>query len=264
MKQLRTSDGQVIAYREDGVADGTPIALANSLGTDLRLWDLQLAVLATSHRIVRFDMRGHGRSSVPDGEYTLERLALDALELFEELRIDRLAFCGVSLGGMVGQWLGVHARSRLSKLILCNTSAYLGPRQAWDERIARVRAGGMAAVSGAVIERWFTPGYREAGGSAVSIARDMLLTTAPVGYAGCCTAIRDMDLRHSVAAIAVPTLVVGGLLDPATPPEHAEHLVANISGACLAMLPAAHLSNLEQPDAFNRVLVDFLCGQILG
>lgn len=250
-------DGCGIAWRLDGPPGAPVLLLANSLGTDMGLWEPQQA-LGAAHQLLRYDMRGHGQSAVPHGDYSMDRLGRDVVELLDALGLERVDFCGLSLGGMVGQWLAVREPRRVRRLVLANTSAFMGPPGAWQERIATVRGQGMAAIADAVIERWFTPGYRGAGAERSAPVRRMLLGTAPDGYAACCAAIRDMDLRPTAPLIAAPTLVIGGTDDPATPPEHARALAAAIPDARLKMLPAAHLSNWEVPAAFNARISEFL------
>lgn len=251
-------DGRRIAVRVDGAVDRPPLLLSNSLGTTFRMWDAQMPALSQAFRVIRYDSRGHGQSDAPAGDYSIARLAADALAVLDSLHIEKAAFVGLSKGGMVGQWLGAHAPERLTRLVLANTAAWMGPPQAWQARIEAVLKDGMGAVTEAVLERWFTPGFRDAAPEAVAPVRDMLLATAPEGYAGCCAAIRDMDQRASLPAIRVPTLVIGGLQDPATPPAKAEEIAAGVADAKLVMLDAAHLSNIEQPEAFNAALVGFL------
>lgn len=251
-------DACPIAYRFDGPAEAPVLVLSNSLGTAMDMWAPQLAALAARFRVLRYDSRGHGASGVPEGGYGMDRLGRDVIELLDGLGIARASFCGLSKGGMVGQWLGVRAPERLDRLILCCTSPYMGPPAGWDGRIAAVRAEGMAAMTEAVLERWFTPEFRDAGIAAIAPVRAMLLATDPLGYAGCCAAIRDMDMRRLLPLIQVPTLVIGGLRDPATPPEHSEALVAGIPAAACTMLDAAHLANIEQPERFTQAMLDFL------
>jgi 3-oxoadipate enol-lactonase len=264
MRGTIDSDGASLAYSIEGARGAPVVMLSHSLGTDTRLWDQQLPDLASRYRVLRYDSRGHGGSSVPEGGYTLARLGRDALDLIDALGIDRVSFCGISLGGMVGQWLGCHAPERLRSLVLCNTSAYMGPPESWNARIAAVRAGGMAAVADAVLERWFTADFLGSAPPAASLARSMLLATSPLGYAGCCAAIRDMDLRTYRTGLARPTLIIAGLYDAATPPTHSEVLLARLPGARLAMLPAAHLSNLERPQLFTDTLLEFLADSANG
>jgi len=251
-------DGRRIAVRIDGPVDRPPLLLSNSLGTTLRMWDVQMPGLSEAFRVIRYDSRGHGQSDAPAGDYTIARLAADALAVLDSLHIETAAFVGLSKGGMVGQWLGAHAPHRLTRLVLANTAAWMGPAQGWQSRIDTVMEDGMGAITDAVLERWFTPGFRDAAPEAVAPVRDMLLATPPQGYAGCCAAIRDMDQRASLGAISVPTLVIGGLRDPATPPAKAEEIAAAVADSRLAMLDAAHLSNIEQPQAFTAALLDFL------
>jgi 3-oxoadipate enol-lactonase len=251
-------DGRRIAIRVDGAGDRPPLLLSNSLGTTLHMWDAQMPALSEAFRVIRYDSRGHGESDAPAGDYSIARLAADALAVLDSLHIETAAFVGLSKGGMVGQWLGAHAPQRLTRLVLANTAAWMGPPQAWQSRIETVMKDGMGAITEAVLERWFTPGFRDAAPDAVTPVRDMLLATAPHGYAGCCAAIRDMDQRGSLGAIGVPTLVIGGLQDPATPPAKAEEIADGVAGARLVMLDAAHLSNIEQPQAFTAALMAFL------
>jgi 3-oxoadipate enol-lactonase len=220
----------------------------------MAMWNLQMERFTASRRVLRYDSRGHGRSDAPAGDYTIGRLGLDVLELADALDVGAFEFCGLSMGGMVGQWLGVNASSRLSRVALANTAAHMGPRDAWEARISVVKAEGMAAIAPAVAERWFTPEFRGDPQRADWLIA-MLLATSPHGYRGCCAAIRDMDQRSEVYRITAPTLVIGGRDDMATPTADAEFLAREIPGAALVMLNAAHLSNIEQPDAFAEAVL---------
>ncbi|MBL8646504.1 3-oxoadipate enol-lactonase [Sphingosinicella xenopeptidilytica] len=250
-------DGCRIAWALDGPEGAPVLMLSNSLGTTMEMWRPQLAAFAARFRILRYDTRGHGRSDAPPGGYGLDRLGRDAVELLDALGIDHVHFCGLSLGGMTGQWLGARAPDRIDRLILANTAAVMGPPSAWDTRIVTVRQQGMAALTDAILERWFTPEFR-AVPERTSFVRDQLLATDPAGYAGCCAAIRDMDLRPLLNWIAAPTLVITGSRDPATPPADSALIVEAIPGARQVMLNAAHLSNVEQPEAFSTAVLDFL------
>lgn len=255
---VRTEDGCEIAWRMDGPARAPVLMLSNSLGTDMGMWDKQLSAFSEKMRVLRYDTRGHGATSAPAGDYGLDRLGRDALALLDALGMDRVHFCGLSLGGMTGQWLGVFAPERIDRLILANTSPYMGPPTAWQQRMDLVRAQGMGTIAEAVLQRWFTPAFIENSTAEIANVREQLLNTSPQGYAGCCAAIRDMDLRPLSSLIQAPCLVICGTDDPATPPEHAEALHAAISGATCVMLKAAHLSNIEQPTEFTNVALDFL------
>jgi len=251
-------DGCRIAWRIDGPQDAPVLVLSNSLGTAMAMWDGQVSPLAGRFRLLRYDTRGHGASTVAPGDYSLDRLGRDVVELLDDRGIETAHFCGLSLGGMTGQWLGVHAPQRIERLVIANSSAYMGPPQSWQQRMNLVREQGIAAIAEGVLGRWFTPGFAGGGAPGPAGTRDQLLVTSPDGYAGCCAAIRDMDLRPVVHLIDRPALVIAGNLDPATPPDHAERIATAIAGARLVSLDAAHLSNIEQPEGFVRALLDFL------
>lgn len=251
-------DGATIHYEVSG-REGAPwLVFSNSLGTNLGMWDGQVAALADDYRILRYDSRGHGRSSAPEGPYTIELLGRDALAVMDAAGVDKASYCGLSKGGMVGMWLGVNAPERFARLALCNTGAYVPPATLWDDRIATATTKGMAALTEGVIERWFTEPFRKSSPEAVDRVRKMLLTTPAHGYAGCCAAIRDMDQRAAISRITLPTLVIAGARDVATPPERAEEIANAVAGARLVTFEAAHLSNIETEPEFNEALIAFL------
>ena len=245
-------------YALGGAAGAPVLVLSNSLGTNFSMWDPQTPALTKQFRVLQYDTRGHGQSSVTPGPYSVELLGGDVLGLLDFLRLDRVHFCGLSLGGLTGMWLGVHAAGRLSKLVLCNTAAKIGTLETWNARIESVRRGGMQAIASAAIERWFTPEFRAAAPDAVATAQRMTEDTPPEGYAGCCAAVRDFDFREIVAAIRVPALVISGARDPATPPADGRFLAQRIAGAQFAELPTSHLSNSEAPAQFTSTLIRFL------
>jgi 3-oxoadipate enol-lactonase len=250
--------GASLHYRFDGTAGAPVVMLSNSLGTDLSMWDPQVPALVARYRLLRYDTRGHGRSTATPGPYTIEGLAKDALGLLDALGIERVHFCGLSMGGMVGQWIGAHAPQRVDKLILCNTTARIGSPEAYNARIDTVRSSGMAAIVDTVLARWYTPSFAAAAPDAIARTRAMLLATPADGYAACCAAIRDMDQSETARDIAAPTLVIAGAHDLATPPADGRFLAERISRARLTELPAAHLSNIEAAGEFNVALVEFL------
>jgi 3-oxoadipate enol-lactonase len=237
------------------------LVLANSLGTAVALWDRQLAAFAARFHVVRFDMRGHGASSVSSERVDVERLARDVIALLDSRRIARAHFCGLSLGGMVGLWLGAHAPERLNRLVLCNTAAVIGPRSAWDERIRAVENGGTGAIASTVLGRWFTPAFQERAPEVVDYAKRMLLATNPKGYVAACEAVRDMDLREAAQHVRVPTLIVAGAEDRVTPPADGRWLAERIAAARYAELPAAHLSNIEAAELFDASVLRFLSNE---
>jgi 3-oxoadipate enol-lactonase len=237
-------------YRLDGPRGASPLMLCNSLGTTLEMWDLQVAALTTQFQLVRYDRRGHGRSPVLPGPYSIEDLGRDALDLLDDLGIERASFCGLSIGGMVGMWLASEAPERINRLVLCSTAPTLPPREQWVERAATVRADGVAAIADAALDRWFTP---LAPDSLRESFRAMLVGTPAEGYAGCCEALADLDLRDRLAAIEAPTLIVTGEGDPVAPPETGEQLAASISGARhVTVAGARHITNAEQPSTFTQ------------
>lgn len=258
IEYLTLEDGCRIAFRFDGAANAPTLMLSNSLGTTLAMWDAQMKAFTGKFRVLRYDSRGHGASDAPAGAYSLDRLGRDAVALLDHLKLDTVLFCGLSKGGMIGQWLAARASERLEKLVLCNTAAYMGPSSAWQARIDLVAKDGMVAVTDAVLGRWFTPKFLDTHPGKVAPVRDMLLATKPNGYMGCCAALRDMDLRPVLYANRTPTLVIAGKHDPATPPEKAEELAKKSQNAMLVMLEAAHLSNIEQTEDFNRAVLEFL------
>jgi 3-oxoadipate enol-lactonase len=246
----------------DGPADAPLLVLSHSLGTDHRLWDPQLPALAERFRVLRYDLRGHGASSVSPAPFDVAALGRDVLALLDRLGATELSFCGLSLGGMIGMWLGVNAPERVRRLVLANTAARLAPPGGWDARIAAVEEDGMAAIADAVLERWFTPAFRAEHPAEVGRVRAMLLATPPAGYAAACGAIRDMDQRSAVAGIRVPALVVAGTADVATPPAHGRFLAEAIPGARYVELAAAHLSNVEAAEPFTLAVTRFLSADL--
>ena len=255
---LIDADGCPIHVRVDGPPGARVLMLSNSLGTTMDMWDGQLAPFTRHFRLVRYDRRGHGKSGCPEGPYTMERLGRDALAVLDGLGLERVSWCGLSMGGMVGQWLGANAPQRIERLVLTNTSSYFADKAAWNERIALVREKGLAAFAGPNMERWFTEGFRERSPEAVAPIRAMFAATPLAGYIACAEAVRDMDHRALLPRIEAPTLVVAGRHDPATPLEANEYISSNVAGAKLAVLDAAHMSNVEQRDAYTDAVLEFL------
>jgi 3-oxoadipate enol-lactonase len=257
MPILKAGDARV-HYALEGQS-GTPVLVfSNSLGANYSMWDPQAREFREQFRVLRYDPRGHGRSSPMPGPYSIEQLAKDVLVLLDALGLDRVHFCGLSMGGMVGMWLGVNAPERIHKLALCNTGVKIGTPEAWNARIQAVRKNGMKSVASAVVERWFTPAFREQAPATVSNTQNMIEETNADGYAACCAAVRDFDFRKQVRNIRLPTLVISGAHDPATPPSDGRFLAQRIPDARYAELNAAHLSNVEAQDRFNNELAAFL------
>lgn len=252
------ADSAPIHYRLEGPAGRPVLVLSHSLGTTLAMWDPQIPPVTGRFRVLRYDSRGHGESAVTPGPYTIERLARDVLALLDGLGIQRAHFCGLSMGGMVGMWLGAHAPERLERLVLCNTAARIGPPEIWDTRIENVRKNGMNPIATPVLGRWFTPAFHERMPGAIEGMRRMLIETSVEGYVGCCAAIRDADLGDALSRIRARTLVIAGTHDAATPPADGRFLAEQIQGARYVELAAAHLSNIEAPERFTAEMTAFL------
>jgi 3-oxoadipate enol-lactonase len=245
-------------YALSGPAGAPVLVLSNSLGTNFSLWDPQLPEFEKHLQVLRYDTRGHGQSSVTAGPYRIEQLGRDVLHVLDRLSLERVHFCGLSLGGMIGMWLGINAPERLSKMVLCNTAARIGTPELWNARIDAVRKGGMKSIAAAVIERWFTLSFRAAAPETIAHTQRMIEASPPEGYAACCAAIRDMDQRETISAITLPTLVISGAMDPATPPADCQFLASKIRGARYVELAAAHLSNVEAAAQFSAEVLRFL------
>jgi len=258
MPEIKTDDGCDIHVEVEGPRNAPVLMLSNSLGTNLHMWDDQVAPWSRHFRLVRYDRRGHGQSSVPKGPYTMERLGRDVLAVIDTLNIAKINWCGLSMGGMVGQWLGAHAPDRVDKLVLSNTSSFFPDKSIWEGRLKTVRDKGLAAIVDANMERWFTKEFRERNPQAIARMREMFLATKADGYIGCGEAIRDMDHRPLLAKISAPTLVIAGKHDPATTPEANEFICEHVPNADIAVLDTAHIANVEQPKLYADTVLDFL------
>ena len=246
-------------HQVEGAPDAPVLLLGGSLGTSLEMWDGQLA-LAGSLRIVRFDHRGHGQSPSPPGPYEIEDLARDVIDLMDALEIERAFYAGLSIGGMLGMWLGANAPERVERLVLICTSSQMGPATMWQERAATVRAAGTTEpIADAVVDRWLTPAFANEHPEARARLRAMLVSADPQGYAACCGAIERMDLRGELSRITAPALVISGADDLATPLEHQRVIAESIPGARHEIVsPAAHVAAVEQPEAVNRLILEHL------
>ena len=252
------ADGCPIHVQVEGPERAPVLMLSNSLATTLDMWAGQVEPFTKHFRLVRYDRRGHGKSGVPKGPYTMERLGRDVLAILDGLRLAKINWCGLSMGGMVGQWLGANAPERIERLVLTNTSSYFPDKTAWNDRLKLVREKGLVAFAGPNMERWFTKGFRERGPEAVARMTEMFAATPLEGYIACGEAVRDMDHRALLPKITAPTLVIAGRHDPATPVEANEYIKNQIPGATLTVLNAAHISNVEQRDAYTAAVLGFL------
>jgi len=258
MPMINADDGCPIYVEVEGRDEAPALILSNSLGTNLRMWDDQAPEFARHFRLVRYDRRGHGQSGVPQGPYSMERFGRDVLAIADALDIDTFNWCGLSMGGMVGQWLGANAPDRVEKLVLSNTNSFYPDKAPWNDRIKFVTEKGLAAMVDTNMQRWFTEGFRKRAPQAVDRMRDIFVTTKIPGYVACCQAIAAMDFRDSNKNIEAPTLVVVGSQDVATPPSAGEAIRQQIKGAEIVSLEAAHISNMEQPEAYTKTVLNFL------
>jgi 3-oxoadipate enol-lactonase len=252
------ADGCPIHVEVEGPERAPVLMLSNSLGTTLHMWDGQVGPFTQHFRLVRYDRRGHGKSGVPKGPYTMERLGRDVLAVLDGLGIKKVNWCGLSMGGMVGQWLGANAPDRVERMVLTNTSSYFPDKAAWNERLKLVQEKGVAAFAAPNMARWFTKGFLEHEPQKVARIQEMFAATALEGYLACGAAVRDMDHRPLLPRIKTPTLVIAGKQDGATPPEANEYIANNIPGGKFALLDAAHLSNIEQQQGYTDAVLGFL------
>lgn len=261
MKMLDV-EGARLAYEDSGRTHGPVVLLLNALGTDWGLWDEQRAALERSFRVLRFDARGHGMSTLAadnvPGTVSIDTLLQDACAVLDAARVERANWAGVSLGGMIALRAAAKLPQRVARLVLANTAAHLPPPELWQTRIETAARDGMGPIADGAAARWFTADFIASHAARVQRVVGMVRATDPAAYAACCAAIRDMDQRDSLVAVVAPTLVIAGTRDPATPVEHAELLASQIPGSDLLVLDCAHLSCIEQAGDFSAALMNFL------
>ncbi|MCF8477767.1 MAG: 3-oxoadipate enol-lactonase [Pseudolabrys sp.] len=260
MPMINADDGCQINVDVSGSDSAPVLMLSNSLGTNIAMWDQQVGDWSKHFRVIRYDRRGHGKSDAPQGPYSMERLGRDVIAVLDALGVEKTSWCGLSMGGMVGQWLGANAPDRIEKLILSNTNAYYADKGPWNDRIKFARGNGLEKLVDPNMERWFTEGFRARSPETIAQMKAIFMTTNLEGYVACCEAIRDMDFRASNPTIKAPTMVIVGAQDPATPPAQGEAIAAQIPGAKVASLDAAHIANMEQPAAYTETVLNFLRG----
>lgn len=247
-------DAHRLHYRIDGPVDAPWLTFCNSLGTDLHMWDPQVAALSGRFRILRYDRRGHGHSSAPPGLYSAADLGADVLALWDHLGVARSHFCGLSIGGLTGQWLGVHAGTRLHTLTVAATAAKIGTAESWETRIAQVRAQGLLPLREGTAERWFTPAFVAAQPAQVEDILRRFVATSVAGYVGCCHAVATADFRDQLAQIGVPTLAIAGDDDPVCPPADLQAIARGVAHGHAVAVPGRHICNIESADAFTAAL----------
>jgi 3-oxoadipate enol-lactonase len=258
MPMITVDDGAQINVAVEGPEGAPALMLSNSLGTNLHMWDDQAPEFAKHFRLIRYDRRGHGQSSVPKGPYSMERFGRDVVAILDALGIKKTSWCGLSMGGMVGQWLGANAPDRMEKLILSNTHYNYPDKTPWNDRIKFAREKGLAQLVDPNMERWFTKEFRERAPQTIARMKEIFLSTSLDGYIACCEAIREMNFTASNPTIKAPTMVIVGKQDPATPPAAGEAIAQQIKGAKLAAIDAAHISNMEQPKVYTETVLNFL------
>ncbi|MGH8038198.1 MAG: 3-oxoadipate enol-lactonase [Stenotrophomonas sp.] len=245
-------------YRIDGADDAPWLTFCNSLGTDLSMWQPQVEALSAHFRILRYDRRGHGQSTAPPGPYDIAALGGDVIKLWDHLGVQRSHFCGLSIGGLTGQWLGINAGERLQTLTVAATAAKIGTADSWQARIAQVEQDGLAPLRVGTAERWFTPSFAATHGALIDDILQRFEGTSLAGYAGCCHAVATADFRDQLGRITVPTLAIAGADDPVCPPADLQQIAAGVAHGTAVTVAGRHICNLESPAAFTAALVAHL------
>lgn len=252
-----SNDAQ-INYQTFGDASKPALVFSNSLGTQFSMWQSQIEFFKSSHYVICYDTRGHGASSAPQGPYSLEQLGQDVVNLLDHLNIAQAAFCGISMGGLIGQWLAIHQAHRFSHVIVCNTAAKIGQEQAWNDRAALVREQGLEPIASTAASRWFTAAFVQKNLKIVEKLSNELSAGSLEGYASCCEALAKADMREQLKEISIPVLIIAGQQDPVTTVEDGQFMQARIAGSQIFEIDASHISNIEQPQVFNKAIVDFI------
>lgn len=257
--RVATVGGLRLHWQEDGDPSGAPLVFANSLGTDLRVWDAVLPLLPAGLRIIRYDMRGHGLSDAPDGDYFMGDLVGDVAGLLDHLGLRQTVFVGLSIGGVVAQGLAAERPDLVRAMVLSNTAAKIGTEASWRDRIGSVRAGGIASIADGVLEKWFPKRFHIDQPDQLALWRNMLVRTPLDGYVGCCAALAATDLRDSTAALRLPTLAIAGSLDGSTPPDLVRETADSIEGSRFAIIGnTGHIPCVDAPGMVGQILAEFL------
>ena len=250
-----------INYKIQGTPNSPVLVFSNSLGSEMMMWDELVPYLLPFFRVVQYDTRGHGKSEITKDAYNIQLLGEDMIALMNTLEVDKFSFCGLSMGGLIGQWLGIHHSDRLNKLILSNTAAKIGTNDGWNARIETISKHGMNQIADAVIKGWFTDNFSQTNPGRLSEIKAMFLRNDVLGYSNCCTAVRDADFSEELGKISTETLVIAGSEDASTTISDGEFLVNHIPNARLKILQAKHVSSTEFPAAFAKLLIDFIAGE---
>ena len=253
-----TSNDAQINYQTFGDANKPALVFSNSLGTKYSMWQPQIEHFQQDYYVICYDTRGHGASSAPQGPYTLDQLGQDVVNLLDHLNIQKAAFCGISMGGLTGQWLAIHAPERFNHVVVGNTAAKIGQEQAWNDRAALVREQGLQPIASTAASRWFTEPFIQSNATVVNNLQNDLAAGSAEGYANCCAALAKADVREQLKDITVPVLIVAGQQDPVTTVADAQFMQNQIPNSQLVEIDASHISNVEQPTVFNQKLKNFL------
>ena len=257
MPKFISNDAE-INYQTFGDASQPAIIFSNSLGTQLNMWQPQISFFEKKFYVICYDTRGHGASSAPQGPYSIEQLGTDVIHLLDHLNIKKASFCGISMGGLTGQWLAIHHPERFNHVIVCNTAAKIGQEQAWNDRAQLVREQGLKPIAETAASRWFTEPFIRSNTAIVESLSNDLGAGSPEGYASCCEALAKADVREQLKNITIPTLVVAGQKDPVTTVADAQYIINHVRSSSLFEINASHISNIEQPKAFNQAVFSFL------
>ncbi len=247
-----------IHYQTFGDANAPAVIFSNSLGTNYHMWQAQIEALQHDHFVICYDTRGHGRSSAPQGPYTLQQLGQDVIQVLDHLEIQRASFCGISMGGLTGQWLAIQYPQRFQHVVICNTAAKVGQESAWLERAQLVRQQGLSQIAQTAASRWFSDQFIQSHPAVVEKLSHDLAQGSAEGYASCCEALAQADLREQIQQISIPTLIIAGSKDPVTTVADAEFMQQRIQHSQLMSLDASHISNIEAATAFNQALRAFI------
>ncbi|OTG61938.1 3-oxoadipate enol-lactonase [Acinetobacter sp. ANC 3903] len=253
-----TSNDAQINYQTFGDAANPALIFSNSLGTNYGMWQKQFNYFKQDYFVICYDTRGHGASSAPQGPYSLDQLGQDVINLLDHLKIEKAAFCGISMGGLTGQWLAINKPERFSHVIVCNTAAKIGQEQAWNERATLVRQQGLQPIASTAASRWFTEPFIQSNATVVENLQNDLEAGSTEGYASCCEALAKADLREQIKTISVPVLIVAGQQDPVTTVSDGQYMVNHIKNSALFEINASHISNIECPNEFNQAVQQFI------
>lgn len=257
MPTFTSNDAQII-YQTFGDAAKPALIFSNSLGTNFKMWQAQIVFFQQDFFVICYDTRGHGASSAPQGPYSIDQLGQDVVNLLDHLNVEKATFCGISMGGLTGQWLAIHRPERFNQVVVCNTAAKIGQEQAWNDRAALVREQGLQPIASTAASRWFTEPFIQSNATVVNNLQNDLAASSAEGYASCCEALAKADVREQLTDITVPVLVVAGQQDPITTVADAQFMVERIANSQLFEINASHISNVELPNEFNQAVKQFI------